>query len=478
MIGVNRESFNNEHDVKPNTPVCVAGLWLVLLTPVVSFAGEIAGLPSNTPPIIDRPLEFAFSNDLFGRGGSVDDFRTQQFIISAAIGERWELTVDHSILTLVDADEPGRTDQLSAALGYRLFDTRNDRRINRLTAGLGVRGYGDFGGERIQNGSHQLVRSSVELVPYTDLNRTDATAWFDAQRFVLFKGEFDTDNWRYGYWLRGSALWASDGQLDSAMGVYLTAGRRSLDMWIGLRQDWRSGYEEPVLIETAFVEEDLAVVIGLRWGPIIFETVQQFENKGSYGQIRLVAAGFGEERARAKESRFAFDASITIPDVVLNLTGRHRSEWLNRGDSAWQRSLFVMAGYGEPQNDDDPTIYRRTQQIGAGVEWEKPLGAHDGWVSVYSSLGAGWRQERVFAYENKRVSEQSDTVSRGAVLAGLGLRFESGEFISRLNFRIQLGLSAWIPFSDAQLDMEGETFRVQRPMVAVTLGLTLGRFDD
>jgi hypothetical protein len=100
---------------------------------------------------------------LLGRGGSVDDFRTQQFIITGEIGERWEVTVDHSILTLVEADEPGRTDQLSASLGYRLFDTSDDRAINRLTTGLGLRGYGDFGGERIQNGSHQLVRSSPEI---------------------------------------------------------------------------------------------------------------------------------------------------------------------------------------------------------------------------------------------------------------------------------------------------------------------------
>jgi hypothetical protein len=47
-----------------------------------------------------------------------------------------------------------------------------------------------------------------------------------------------------------------------------------------------------------------------------------------------------------------------------------------------------------------------------------------------------------------------------------------------LNFRIQLGLSTWIPFSDASLDMGGETFRVQRPTLAVTLGLTLSRFTD
>ena len=478
MIVPHPESFNIEFLVIRISCAFVASILVVLTLSVQAVAGEIAGLPANTPPIIDRSLEFAFSNDLLGRGGSVDDFRTQQFIIYAEVGERWDLTIDHSILTLVDADEPGRTDQLSAALGYRLFDSRTDRGINRLTAGFGLRGYGDFGGERIQNGSHQLVRSSVEIVPYTDLDRTDATAWFDAQRFALFSGEFESDEWRFGYWLRGSALWASDGQLDSALGAYATAGRRSVDLWLGLRHDWRSGYEEPVLIETTTAEQDLAVVFGLRWGPIIFETVQQFDNKASYGQIRLVAAGFGEQRAQAEQSQFAFDAVITIPDVLLNVTGRHRSDWLNDDDSAWQRSLFVTAGYGEPQHDDDPTIYRRTQQIGAGVEWEKRLGTNESWVSVYSSLGIGWRQERVFAYENKRVSEQSDTVSRGALLAGLGLRFDSGEIMSRLNFRIQMGLSAWLPFSDARLDMGGETFNVQRPAVTATLGLTLSRFTD
>jgi hypothetical protein len=260
--------------------------------PASAVAGEIAGLPANTPPTIERPLEFSFSNDLLGRGGSVDDFRTQQFIIGGTIDDRWEVALDHSILTLVDADEPGRTDQLSASLGLRVIDTASS----------------DFGGERIQNGSHQLVRSSVEVVPYTDLSRTDATAWLDVQRYSLFKGSIDSQDWRYGYWLRGSALWASDGQLDAAAGIYGIAGKGSFDFWLGLRHDWRSGYEAPVLVETAFAEEDLAAVFGVRWGSIVFETVQQFDNKASYGQIRLVAAGFGVERINSPQSRFSLDA--------------------------------------------------------------------------------------------------------------------------------------------------------------------------
>jgi len=477
MIGPNPESFNIEFDVIRATSHLVASVLVALILATHAIAGEIAGLPANTPPTIDRSLEFAFSNDLLGRGGSVDDFRTQQFIIGGTIDDRWEVVLDHSILTLVDVDEPGRIDQLSLSLGLRVIDIASDTSVNRLTTGLGIRSYGDFGGERIQNGSHQLVSSSVEVVPYTDLSRSDATVWLDAQRYSLFKGSVDSQDWRYGYWLRGSALWASDGQLDAAAGIYGIAGKGSVDFWLGLRHDWRSGYEAPVLVETAFAEEDLAAVFGLRWGSIVFETVQQFDKKASYGQIRLVAAGFGAERNMSPQSRFVLDAGITVPDVLMNITGRWRSDWLNRGASTWQRSLFVTSGYGEPQHDDDPMIYRRTLQVGAGVEWEKQLAGRDGWASIYGSAGAGWRQESIFG-DDDRAGEQSDTVSRGVALLGLGMRFDSGELFSGLNYRIQLGLAGWVPFSDATVQMSGEEFRVQQPTLVITLGLTFGRFAE
>lgn len=440
-------------------------------------AGEIAGLPANTPPIIQRPLEFSFSNDFLGRGGSVDDFRTQQFIIGGTIRERWDITVDHSILTLIDVDEPARTDQLSATLGYRVVNAVTDTTVNRLTAGLGVRSYGDFGGERMQNGFHRLVGSSVEIAAYTDFERTDATAWIDAHRYHLMRGHSESEDWRWGYWLRGSALWTSDGQLDAAAGAYGVGGRGSVNFWVGLRHDWRSGYQTPVLIETAVAEQDIAAVFGLSWGPLVFETVQQFNNRASYGQVRLVAAGFDEPRNNAEQSRFTLDVGVTVPDVYFNLTGRWRADWLNRGAPAWYRSLYVLGGYGEPQHDDDPMIYRRTMLIGTGIEWERRLDVAGGWTSAYFSAGAGWRQERIFG-DDERAGEQSDTISRGVALAGAGLRFDAGELIADYNFRIQLGLHAVVPFSGARLDMTGESFDVQNTTMVIALGLTLGRFAN
>lgn len=475
MISRIRPRFN----IKPSVTrrMTLVAMLLGIAASQPAAAGEIAGLPANTPPVLQRPLEFSFSNDFLGRGGSVDDFRTQQFIIGGTIRDRWDVTVDHSILTLIDVDEPARTDQLSATLGYRLINAASNTTVNRVTAGLGVRGYGDFGGERMQNGFHQLVRSSVEVAAYTDLDRTDATAWLDAQRYQLLRGHSESEDWRWGYWLRGSTLWASDGQLDAAVGAYGVTGKGSIDLWWGLRHDWRSGYEAPVLVETAAAEQDLAIVFGLRWGPVVFETVQQLDNDASYGQVRLVAAGFDDTRAGATQSNFQFDAGVTVPDATLHLAGRWRADGLNRGEPTWRRSLYVMAGHGEPQHDDDPMIYRRTTQVGLGIEWERRLDVAGGWTSAYFQAGAGWRQERISG-DDERAGEQSDSVSRGVALAATGLRFDAGELLAGYNFRIQLGLNAVIPVSGATLDMSGESFDVQSTSVGVALGLTLGRFAE
>jgi hypothetical protein len=118
-------------------------------------------------------------------------------------------------------------------------------------------------------------------------------------------------------------------------------------------------------------------------------------------------------------------------------------------------------------------IYRRSIQVGAGIEWERRLTHRNGWASVYGSVGAGWREERIFG-DDDRLGEHSDSVSRGVALVGLGARFDAGELFSGLNYRIQLGLTGWVPFSDATLQMSGEEFRVQRPTLALSLGLSFG----
>jgi hypothetical protein len=60
-----------------------AGVLVAWLAVTPLQAGEIQGLLPQLPPFHERDFEFVFSNDFLGRGGSVDDFRTQQLIFSS-----------------------------------------------------------------------------------------------------------------------------------------------------------------------------------------------------------------------------------------------------------------------------------------------------------------------------------------------------------------------------------------------------------
>jgi hypothetical protein len=452
----------------------VAGLAITAIAP--ALAGEIAGLPPSTPPRIDAPLMISLSNDLLG-AKQVDDFRTGQTIISGGFGDGWEFNVDHSILTLINSDAPGRTDELAASFGRRLIDSTTASSINRVSAGLGIRRYGEIYGERLQNGSHRITGSTIEIVPYTSLGRSDATAWVDAQRYSTRLIAPESGDWRLGYWLRGAALWTSGGQFDASTGAYGVASRRTMDFWIGLRRDWRTGYTEPVLVETARQEQDLAAVFGLRWGPVVFETVQQFNNEASYGELRVIASGFSAAETGRQSAPLTIGASVTAPDVTVRITGRYRAAWLNRIESAWQRSLTVSGGYGEPQQGDDPTVYRRTMQVGAGIEWQRRLHVRDDWVSAWLALGAGWQQEQIFG-DADREGEQSSRVSGAVALAAIGLQFDGGELVGGYDFGTRLGLNASIPLSHSSVDMGGDSFDVQRPVLVLSVGMIFGRLSD
>jgi hypothetical protein len=252
-------------------------------------AGEIPGLPSQVPPFLQRDFEINFSNDFLGRGGSVDDFRTQQMNVTSVLGDNWLAVVDHSILTLGAADSPGRLDQLSASLGFEAINRTDGNGVDKLVIGGGLRSAGNFAGARMQNGFHQLVDSDIEHLEYVATDRTDAMLWVDAQRYRVFHESAATgflSGWRTGYWLRGSSLLTTDGQWDNALGLYAVSSRNAVDAWLGLRRDWRSGYDrDAVQSATARAESELAVVAGVRFGAAALGTAED------RARVRYVSPG-------------------------------------------------------------------------------------------------------------------------------------------------------------------------------------------
>lgn len=437
-----------------------------------SHAGEIVGIPTQAPPTIDRVLELHLGNDFLGRGGVTDDFRTQQISLTARFADRWIGLIDHSILTRSTSPTPGRLDQLSASVGYRLMDDRRIDLVNQITVGGGLRSSGRFAGDRIQNGFHRLIRNTLFTMPYVDTSRTDPTAWIDAERHHLLYHTRD-DDWSFGYWLRGSTLVTGDGQWDSALGGYAVANRRSLELWFGLRSDWREGYDrDAIQADTAEAESDVAVVLGMRFGALILETVQQVNNKASYGQLKFFSDGSRPFPTAGALPRFSLETVFSMPDVHLQLAGKFRTGLIARGDGPWREAAFVDLRYGEPQYEDNPLLYLQTRHLGAGLEWERPLAHSLQWIGAYVSLGAGWRSEELIGVGDLQ-GLRSSSVSRATATAATGLRFNAASLGGGWSLRIQTGLTAWLPAGDAIVDFDGQPVRIQRPGVGLALGITL-----
>ena len=436
------------------------------------MAGEIPGVPSELPPFLDRPIEINFSNDFLGRGGSVDDYRTQQMILSAPVGDKWLVTLDHSTLTLTDPVAPGRIDQMSASLGYRLLEESSLEVVNRIAVGVGLRTVGDFAGERMQNGFHRLIDSDVEALPYTGDTGTDATAWVDMHRYGLLRNAIaGNEDWQLGYWLRGTALVSTAGELDTSAGAYGTVSHGVFDAWLGLRLDGRSGYDAEVLRQTANAEDDLAVVIGIRWGPVVLETVQQVNNDASYGQLRLISMDRRLTPLTDEPVRLGIEAGFQVPDVAYHLAARYSNPAIGGSSGRWRRSVIAVTNFGEPQYKDDSSVYLRTTQLGAGLEWERTLGNNGPWTSAYASVGAGMRREQLVG-DGPRIGDESGSVDRAVVLLGLGMRFHAASMGESWRYRLQLGLNASLPVSDATLALQTDNFRVQEPQIALLLGMS------
>jgi hypothetical protein len=456
--------------IKPNWRVLVRStIVIAAIFARPAAAGEIAGAPPALLPTIDRDFSYNFSNDFFGRGGSVDDYRTQQIIIAAKLNERWSAYLDHSILTLTDEPIFGRVDQLSASLGYSLLDRTFESGVDRLTVGGGLRGAGEYAGERMQNGFHRLISSDIDSLPYVDTADTAVTAWLDGARYRNF-AEFG--NWSTAYWLRASTLVTSGGEWDSSVSALAVASRGWMDIWLGLRHDWRSGYDaDLVQVATAMAEEDTAVVFGMRLGAITFETVQQFQNDASYGQIVLTSSGVRRGNKYVEAPRLGIEFGFLLPDVEAKLATKLPSNILIREDSLWRESVFLDFRYGQPQFENDDSAYIDVLHLAAGLEFERPVAVSVNWLRYYAAAAAGWRDEQLYR-ESVGGSDASQSVGRAVLTADTGVRFFAAALGDSWNFRLQLGVALTVPLASKNVRLGDEQFTLQEPSLGVLLGMT------
>lgn len=173
-----------------------------------------------------------------------------------------------------------------------------------------------------------------------------------------------------------------------------------------------------------------------------------------------MSSGEPRNSAGSRLTRFGFEAGFLLPDVHLHLAARTHTSLLAASDSAWRESAFVSLDYGEPQYDDDNSIYVRSAQAGIGLEWERDLPEQGSWLSAYGSIGAGWRQEKLIG-DGELAGEQSSSVGRAVLLSGAGIRVDATRLGARWNYRIQLGVVGSLPTGDADLQIGAMTLPVQ-----------------
>ena len=439
-----------------------------------SSAGEISGLPPHLAPTVRPDYSFFLGND-FAAADTSDDYRTEQMIASARLRESWIAVLDHSVMTREDVAETerGRIDTMTLSLGYELFSVDSSAQQTSVATGLAIRMVGNFEGERIQNGFHRLIESDTEAIPYTDTRQTDPAAWFLVQhykRVIAATGDGFMGNWDIGYWARAGALATADGQLDGVAGLYAVASRRQWDVWLGVRRDWRSGYDADfVLRDTAAEENKAAVSLGVRFGALVLETVQRMDSSASYGQLSFVSSPQTRGKATPEPVRADLQFTLHMPHITFQVATRWYHRLFTSENSSWDEAILAEVRGGQPQLGRNPALFVDTSQVSLGLEWSRRITEPIDWLRYFASAGAGWRREQLLGREELR-GEESASIDRGVLLLETGLEFDAARLSRRSRFKLRLGVTGWRPTSDALVDVGGTTSTIQKPGASIVVG--------
>ena len=160
-----------------------------------------------------------------------------------------------------------------------------------------------------------------------------------------------------------------------------------------------------------------------------------------------------------------------LPDVMVELAARFQRRVFTGVDSSWNESLVIDTGFGTPQYGSNTAIFVESRQLTLGLEWERALLAGEDWISFFARLGGGYRDERLIG-EDELSGQTSSSAGRAVVKIGMGLRFNAASLSDSWNYRLQLGIGAWAPFNDAHVQLADESYRIQKPALGVSLGMT------
>lgn len=436
-------------------------------------AGEISGLPTHLPPTLRPDYLLYFGNDFLSPGTN-DDFRTQQISASGRFADRWFAAADLSMFTRQETatQSSGRIDSLTFSLGYEVLKTAPFAWQTSVMAGTAVRSVGNFAGARIQNGFHRLVGSGISVEPYTGTRSTDPAGWALAETYRSLRparGDGFFDRWDIGAWGRAGVFASTGGQFDAVAGAYLVASRAGFDIWTGIRRDWRSGYGDDFVLAAAADEESSAAFSwGLRWGALVIETVARQNSEASYGQISFVSAPSTRGAPAERPQQVELLVGLEPPQMTISAALRYATNLLTGGTSVWREWVFGEIRAGQPQYGGDTSRFVETFQGVLGLELARTLQPVS-WLSFYANAGLGYRSERLFGLA-ELTGQRAGSTGSGVLSGGAGLEIDAARLSRHWRFRLRLGATGWLPFSDATVSLDSEQARLLEPGASISLG--------
>lgn len=470
---------------EPGPPARTVLLSLLAL----SAAAEVPGVPRLARPGVDNAYTIRLGNDTFGIGHDPDDFRTSDAAINLRLFDRFQIGVNHSILTRRDRElfgDPGRIDQLTATLGilpWQHFDPATGD-SHMLAFGVGGRYHGDLYGDEIQNNLHRFFGIEEVDLPYENLRRLQGVAYLhghlvrirrvDAPAFLDFLGE----DIPLGYWAEGNLLGTTDGQVEGSFGLYGGIFDDRAALWSGIRYRVRAGndYSNATLEQVAESERGFLAVVGGSVDGFYYEGGFDLDSSRGFGSVGIaIPPGPVEGPDPEGDSLLSANAGVLFPHFGVHLDLRWSPTWLGFLDGpAHRTSLIAHYRHGQVANGVFPTHRLNHSQIAGGLDFQFDLPAPFTRFHPFLTPALGWRRE-VFRRRDdfEILSPPEPRADRFVGVVDAGLRIRLGRPMARVDYLATLGATAWWPIRKSSADLGFSEITYQRPGVNGLATVTL-----
>ena len=107
-----------------------------------------------------------------------------------------------------------------------------------------------------------------------------------------------------------------------------------------------------------------------------------------------------------------------------------------------------------------------------GIEWSRPVSQHSDWLRFYTNISVGWRSEKLLE-EASPLGEESTTVDRGVLVAGLGIEIFATPLGNRWQHSLRFGATGWKPSSSATVTVGATPFTIHQAGAAIVAAWTI-----